>query len=67
MTGSCPNCGYCPHCGRGGYRTMPLYPPAYPSPAYPWYPGPIWISSITSGASLDYTPATVGSNITWTS
>jgi hypothetical protein len=18
---SCTNCGYCPHCGRGGYRT----------------------------------------------
>lgn len=22
----CPNCGYCPHCGRGGHQTYP----------YPW-------------------------------
>ncbi len=21
---SCPNCGYCPHCGRGG---TPVWPP----------------------------------------
>ena len=40
---SCPNCGFCPHCGRSnGYWTMPYVPyvpyyPIYPSypPAYP--------------------------------
>lgn len=30
----CPNCGYCPHCGRGGrefsYPPHPIYP-------IPWY------------------------------
>ena len=32
---ACPNCGYCPHCGRGGYHTYP-----YPyQPSYPWYSG----------------------------
>lgn len=30
---SCPNCGYCPHCGRGGYYTNP-----YPTPY--WYQQP---------------------------
>lgn len=28
----CPNCGACPHCGRGGYRTYP----------YPYYTQPWW-------------------------
>ena len=24
---SCPNCGYCPHCGRGGYHNWwPIFP-----------------------------------------
>lgn len=22
----CPNCGYCPHCGRSGYGFVPQYP-----------------------------------------
>ena len=30
----CPNCGYCPHCGRGR-QLAPTYP-------YPWYPGGWW-------------------------
>lgn len=35
---NCPNCGYCPHCGRSGQRTLP-YVPSYPYPnATPWYP-----------------------------
>ncbi len=25
----CPACGYCPHCGRGGYHTYPWYQPPY--------------------------------------
>lgn len=38
----CPNCGYCPHCGRSG----PIYP--RPWRTHPWGPmippRPIWIS-----------------------
>lgn len=30
---TCPNCGYCPHCGRGGG-----YVPCYPGPINPWPP-----------------------------
>lgn len=32
---ACPNCGYCPHCGRGGHYVAPYYP-TYPQPSYPW-------------------------------
>lgn len=28
---ACPNCGYCPHCGRGGHYVYPYY-------YQPWYP-----------------------------
>ena len=33
---TCPSCGYCQHCGRGGYVGPTIYP-HYPQP-YPWYP-----------------------------
>lgn len=40
---ACPNCGYCPHCGRGGgYFGVPYYPnypgggTYYPHPYGPW-------------------------------
>lgn len=34
----CPNCGYCPHCGRSN----PVYPkPWYPYNPYPYNP-PYW-------------------------
>lgn len=34
--GGCPACGYCRHCGRGGYAapSNPYYPPYI----QPWYP-----------------------------
>lgn len=35
--GVCPNCGYCPYCGRGGYHTYPWQP----------YPGPYWYGTGT--------------------
>ena len=38
---TCPNCGYCPHCGRGGYRTYPYQPPYVP------YTTPIWYGTTT--------------------
>lgn len=41
---TCPNCGYCPHCGRG---TIPMpYRPIYISP-YPSY----WPTVVCSGGS----------------
>lgn len=33
---TCPNCGYCPHCGRHYY---------YPQPYYWWY-GPVTSDSL---------------------
>jgi hypothetical protein len=45
---ACPNCGYCPHCGRGGWQTQPIYPyPSYPNwttPDWTWRPewGPLY-------------------------
>lgn len=39
---TCPSCGHCPTCGRGGVQVLPSYPvpmPIYPPPVYPWQPG----------------------------
>lgn len=53
----CPNCGYCPHCKRGGgYITYPVYP-SYPTD--PWT-GPYWCYQGTNTG--DYFPP----NITFT-
>jgi len=30
----CPNCGYCPCCGRRTPYSQPYYPPYYPYPFY---------------------------------
>lgn len=49
----CPNCGYCPHCGRGGWIAHPIWrwdPPIYAQPAPP-YPNTYWMSG-NSGGSL---------------
>lgn len=40
MSETCPNCGYCKHCGRGGYITAPWVSPRYP--IYPTYLPPPW-------------------------
>lgn len=45
---SCPNCGYCRHCGRGGYNTQP-YPYYRPWPTYPW--GQTW--TVTSQPGIN--------------
>ena len=47
---TCPNCGYCPHCGRSAQ------PPYYGYPQ-PYYHGPVWVSptyqlQTTSGGAL---------------
>lgn len=57
----CPNCGYCPHCGRGGHYTYPWYP----SPWITWTTGPtlykeVSAPTITSGGVSQ--PSTSG---TW--
>lgn len=54
--GTCPNCGYCRHCGRGGGGTIhpaPYYPHPYPY-TNPWYGQPVWIwnPTTTSGGSV---------------
>lgn len=37
----CPNCGYCPHCGRGRWQYNRPYVPVAPvlpcAPVYPYY------------------------------
>lgn len=37
--GACPNCGYCPHCGRGGQYIQPYTINPIP---YPNQPPIIW-------------------------
>lgn len=46
----CPNCGYCPHCGRAAAAPVPTYVP------YPWwswpsvpYPYPFWHTTVAGG------------------
>ena len=43
----CPNCGYCPTCGRPDNRWLsPWYPPYNPWPWYqPWYTPIVTFSS----------------------
>jgi len=42
---TCPSCGYCHYCGRGGHFTTPYYP------TYPWQPQITW-STANTNASL---------------
>ncbi len=53
----CPNCGYCPHCRRGGYYKDPYaYPPYYPPypQHYPfWYGGNVFENTQTIPASSE--------------
>lgn len=46
VNNSCPNCGFCPHCGRGGYQFYPnhywypwTYQPYYPTWTWGYNPG----------------------------
>ena len=48
----CPNCGYCPTCGRSnGQHGMPFYPYA----PIPWYVGsyPVYAGDNITGTSTD--------------
>lgn len=45
LSGSCPNCGYCPHCGRGGgWYPQPWTWPYNPLPWSPWQ-GPYYVTN----------------------
>lgn len=66
----CPNCGYCPCCGRANSAPRPLFVPVpvYPapySPVYPtttpWYPPIVWMGSGTAPAVSAGTVANVTS------
>lgn len=48
----CPNCGYCPHCGRGDY----------PRPWQPWYQKP-WYSQM---GYINHAQGTSGNTATFT-
>ncbi len=39
---TCPNCGYCPHCGRGGHHFQPPYVPYQP----------VWISQPNTAGGM---------------
>ena len=43
MEGTCPSCGYCPHCKRGGQYVVPYWQ-WIPQPQHPY---PTW--TVTSG------------------
>jgi hypothetical protein len=55
VTDKCPNCGYCPTCGRSNTPPQGYYPQPYPSWPYwgPYYYGPFTVtaSSDTSSAA----------------
>jgi hypothetical protein len=50
-TNTCPNCGYCPHCGRGGHQFQPYQQPwqGYPQPYLGDLPGWMGNGQITGG------------------
>lgn len=63
MEHTCPNCGYCRHCGKGGGGNQwPYYPGWYPytAPSVSWTTGG---TVIAGGASKEST-ITFGGNIT---
>lgn len=57
----CPNCGYCPTCGRSRPVTVRPWPYIYPQ--YPWgtYPGPtyqpyqVWGAGNSTTSPINYT------------
>lgn len=50
---TCPNCGYCPHCGRQALAPYPYVQPPFVQPVaptpYPW--GQVWTSPLSTAAS----------------
>ncbi len=62
---ACPNCGFCPHCGRSD-RQQPMIPAPFPMPvpARPW-PRPYWYGEphVYSGGSSVAIPRFGGGSI----
>jgi hypothetical protein len=61
---TCPNCGYCPHCGRSA---QPVYPPTfvpYWPPTLPVYPSPWW-QVPPMGPTWTTGTITAGDNVTY--
>lgn len=61
---TCPNCGYCKHCGRGGHQVYPMYPsPWWQVPSYPtWIGTGGFVPTVTTGIGVGNT---TGHTITW--
>ena len=55
----CERCGYCPHCGRGGYRTSPFWSPPFTYPYHP-YTNPYWNTPYITWTSSPTTTVTSG-------
>lgn len=49
---TCPNCGYCPHCGRSDSRPLPMRPAPGRWP-YPEFPRPIHIAPYPRWAGIE--------------
>lgn len=47
----CPRCGYCPHCGRGGFQPWPVGP-YWPWPWYTPYPYTVTWQSPNNAAEM---------------
>lgn len=55
---TCPNCGYCPTCGRTSTPSYPVYPWVYPTwvGPYRFLPNITW--TVTSATSSGYVSST---------
>ena len=70
MKDTCPHCGYCPHCKRGGHRVYPYWqwvPQPYPvttAPPTQYYPWTVTSPniSISHGNTAASPQATVSSS-----
>jgi hypothetical protein len=70
-TESCPNCGYCQHCGRAPQRISVAPAPYYPwwcqgTLTYPfiWYDTTVGGAATTSAADIPAATSTVGWTVT---
>lgn len=73
---TCPNCGYCEHCGRASAPApqpvwvWPSYPPQYPwwtTPVQPtWWYAPASGTLIVDNTDIPVTGATVNIPSVWT-
>jgi len=63
---TCPNCGYCQHCGRGGgYMGPTIYPQTWPGYPNPYIGDVPPITTGSGGTSRTVTVTSNGSSATW--